>query len=67
MQTTYEYKEELAVKWAIKHDYPEMLSIIKKEFKALCKALVPPFVTKGMVGKMYIDSDLSQYLEDSKG
>ena len=65
MRSTLEYNEVLAVQWAMNHGHPEMLSIVKKEFKAICKTLAPPFVTKGKVGKLYIDSDLSQYLEVS--
>jgi hypothetical protein len=65
MKSIFEYNENLAVKWAIKHDHPELLKIIKKEFKDACKALAPKFVRKDKVGKMYIDSDLSQYLESN--
>ena len=63
MRTIFEYNENLAIKWAIKHDHPELLKIIKKEFKDACKALAPKFVRKDKIGKMHIDSDLSQYLE----
>ena len=63
MRTTFEYDEGLAVEWAIKHDHPELLKILKAGFKNACKTLKPPFVQEGKVGKMYIDSDLSEFLE----
>ena len=64
MRTTFEYSGNKAVDWAIKHKHPELLSIVKGEFKKICRQLKPDFVTKIEAGKMYIDSDLSQYLED---
>ncbi len=66
MRTIFEYNETLAVKWAIKHGHPGLLKIIKKEFKNVCDILAPKFVRKEKVGKMYIDSDLSQYLESNE-
>jgi hypothetical protein len=63
MRTTFEYSGNKAVDWAIKHKHPELLSIIKGEFKKICRQLKPDFVTKVEAGTMYIDSDLSQYLE----
>lgn len=63
MRSTIDYDEGLAVDWAIRHNHPELLKILKAGFKNACKTLAPGFVTKGTVGTMYIDSDLSQYLE----
>ncbi len=65
MRSTFEYSGNKAVDWAIEHKHPELLSIVKGEFKKICRQLKPDFVTKIEAGKMYIDSDLSQYLGGS--
>ena len=66
IKITLEWNEELAVLWAMRHKHPELLSIVKNEFKKAMKGLKPNFVREVKTGKMYIDSDLSQYLESDE-
>ena len=57
------YKDNEAIDWAIEHGHKELLSLVKGKFKKVCGGITPPFVTKTKIGKMYIDADLSAFLE----
>ena len=59
-----EYQDSDAIAWAIEHGHNELLSLVKGKFKKVCGGITPPFVTKTQIGKMYIDSDLSAFLEE---
>ena len=61
--TSLMYKDVEAIDWAIEHGHKELLSLVKGKFKKVCGGITPPFVEKIKTGKMYIDSDLSQFME----
>lgn len=66
--TGLEYDPDSAVRWAAKlavekGEFYDLLKLDVQKFKAQCKGVTPPFVKKTKVGRFYIDSDLSEYLE----
>ncbi len=64
---TFKYDEADAVNWAIEHKASSVLRIAKGDFKnAVCRTpLRPDFVKEITTPKLYLSSDLSEYLEDN--
>ena len=61
--TSYQYDQAEAVKWAVEKEHLELLGLKVGKFKKMCAGLLPVFVDKVVTGKMYIDTDLSEYLQ----
>lgn len=69
---TFKYKAADAVNWAIEHKAHSVLRIAKGDFKnAVCRTpLCPDFVKEIITPKLYLDGDLSEFLnsgDDSLG
>ena len=65
LMKTFKYDEADAINWAIEHKTQSVLKISKGDFKNIvCRTpLCPDFVEETITAKLYIDGDLSQFVE----
>lgn len=61
LMTGLEFKEDLAIRYAINKDLPELLKLNLKEFKKISPR--PAFITETKTPKLKMDTDLSAFLE----